>query len=109
MGKYQGFPGKMPNMMNLMKQAEKVKQDLEKKQEEAKQMEFSATSGGGAVKVKVSGSRQLKEISISEEIVDKEEVEMLQDLILVAVNDALKKANDYLEEGLDSLNLNGLM
>lgn len=109
MSKHGGFKGGMPNIANLMKQAEKLQQDLAKKQQEAKELEFVATSGGGAVTVKVNGEKSVKEILIAKEVIDAEEIEMLQDLILVAVNEALKKAGDHMEEGIGALNLNGLM
>lgn len=107
MGKFGGFQGGMPNMANLMKQAQKMQQDLQKKQEEAANMEFKAVSGGGAVTVVATGDRVIKEIIIKEDVIDKDDIDMLQDLILVAVNDCLTQIANYLEDGLGSLN--GLM
>ena len=109
MGKFGGFPGGMGNMQNLMRQAQKMQADLQKKQEEAANTEFEATAGGGAISVKVSGDKQVKEIKLQKDIVDPDDVEMLQDLVLTAVNEALRKADDMMQEGLGGLNIPGLM
>ena len=90
-----GYRGGMPgNQMNMMKQAQKMQQDLLKMQQEMEASEFEFTSGGGAVKAVVSGGREFKSIVIDPEAVDPEDVEMLQDLVLAAVNGALKAADD---------------
>lgn len=91
-----GFPGGFGgmNMGNLMKQAEKMQKDMMKMQEELEEKTVEATSGGGAVTVVVSGKKDLKEIKIKPEVVDPEDVEMLQDLIIAAVNEALRKAEE---------------
>lgn len=109
MGKFGGFPGGMGNMQNLMKQAQKMQKDLEQKQIEAANTEFDITVGGGAVTVKATGAKEIKEIIIKKEVVDPDDVEMLQDLILTAVNQALKKADDIMQEGMGSFNIPGLM
>ena len=89
MAKRGGFPGGgMPgNMANLMKQAQKMQRQMEEK-------EFTATAGGGAVEATVSGTRQLLKLSLNEEVVDPEDVEMLEDLIVAAVNEALGKVDE---------------
>lgn len=92
MGKFGGFGGM--NINNLMKQAQKMQEDMLKTQEDLKTKEYEATSGGGAVKVVVTGDRKIKEIVISPDVVDKDDVEMLQDLIIAAVNEALRKAEE---------------
>ena len=97
MAKRGGFPamggfGGM-NLNNLMKEAKKMQQDIEKSQEELSQKEFDATVGGGAVYVKVTGDKQIKEITIAKDAVDPDDIEMLQDLILTCVNEALKKVD----------------
>ena len=89
MAKRGGFPnmggfGGM-NINQLMKEAKKMQSDMEKSQEELAAKEFEATAGGGAVAVKVSGDKVLKEITIKKEVVDPDDVEMLQDLILTSV------------------------
>ena len=111
MGKFGGFPGGggMGNMQNLMRQAQKMQKDLEKKQEEAANTEFEVSVGGGTVIVKATGAKEIKEIIIKKEVVDPEDVEMLQDLVLTAVNEALHKADDIMGEGLGAFNIPGLM
>jgi len=90
-----GFPGLGGgNMGNLMKQAQKMQTDMAKLQEELQQKTVEATAGGGAITVIVTGKKELKEIIIKPEVVDPEDVEMLQDLILAAVNEALRKADE---------------
>lgn len=109
MGKYGGFPGGMGNMQNIMRQAQKMQAELQKKQEEAANTEFEVSAGGGAVVVKATGAKEIKEIVIKKEVVDPEDTEMLQDLILTAVNEALRKADDMMNEGLSGFNIPGLM
>jgi len=110
MGKFGGFPGGgMGNMQNLMRQAQKMQAELQKKQEEAASTEFEVSAGGGAVTVKATGAKEIREIIIKKEVVDPDDVEMLQDLILTAVNEALRKADDMMNEGLGGLNIPGLM
>ena len=86
--------GGMPNMNQLMKQAQKMQSDMQKAQEELAAKEYEASSGGGAVCVKVSGQKQILSISLKEEVVDSDDIEMLEDLIVAAVNEALKTAED---------------
>jgi len=109
MAKFGGFPGGMGNMQNLMRQAQKMQADLQKKQEEAANTEFEVSAGGGAVTVKATGAKEIKEILIKKEVVDPDDVEMLQDLVLTAVNEALRKADDMMQDGLGGLNIPGLM
>ena len=85
-----GFPGG-GNMNNLMKQAQKMQKQMEQAQADLEERDFTATAGGGAVSIVVSGKRELKSIEIDREVVDPEDVEMLQDLILAAVNEGLKQ------------------
>ena len=87
-----GFGG--ANMGNLMKQAQKMQRDMERVQEELAQRTVEATVGGGAVKVVATCDRQIKELVISPEAVDPDDVEMLQDLITAAVNEALRQAEE---------------
>ena len=99
-----GFRGGMPgNQMNMMKQAQKMQQDFMKMQQELESTEFEFTAGGGAVKAVIVGTRQFNRIEINPEVVDPEDVEMLQDLILTAVNGALKKADDRTSEAMAKL------
>lgn len=108
MGKFGGFGGGMPNMQNLMKQAQKMQQDMQRKQEEVATKEVETSAGGGAVIVKATGDKVIKEIIIKKEVVDKDDVEMLQDLILTAVNEALNKADSMMKNELGGLNIPGM-
>nr|WP_300818977.1 YbaB/EbfC family nucleoid-associated protein [uncultured Acetatifactor sp.] len=100
MAKRGGFPGGgMPgNMNNLMKQAQRMQRQMEEGQKELETKEFVAAAGGGAVKATVSGKKELLKIVLNEEVVDSEDVEMLQDLIVAAVNEALRKAEEASNE-----------
>ena len=114
MSKRGGFPGMGGgfggmNINQLMKEAKKMQADMEKSQEELQIREFESTAGGGAVTVKVAGTKQIKELKISKDVVDPDDVEMLQDLVLTAVNEALRKADDMMQEGLEGFNIPGLM
>ncbi len=83
-----GMPGGMPgNMNNLMKQAQRMQRQMEESQKELEEKEYEASVGGGAVKVKMSGKRELLSVELSEEVVDPDDIEMLQDLIVAAVNE----------------------
>ncbi len=99
-----GFRGGLPgNQANMMRQAQKMQQEFMKMQQELESTDFEFTSGGGAVKAVVSGTREFKEIIIDPEAVDPEDVEMLQDLVLAAVNGALKAADDKTSESMSKL------
>jgi len=114
MSKKGGFPGGMGgfggmNINKLMKEAKKMQADIEKSQEELESKEFEASSGGGAITVKVTGAKQIKEINIKKEIVDPEDVEMLQDLIITCVNEALRKVDSAQASQMGKYNIPGLM
>ena len=95
MAKRGGFPGGMPgNMANLMKQAQRMQRQMEESQKELETKEFTATAGGGAVEVTVSGKKEVLKVKLSDEVVDPEDIEMLQDLIVAATNEALRKADE---------------
>ena len=109
-----GFPGGMGgfggmNINSLMKEAKKMQADMEKSQEELAGKEFEATAGGGAISAKVSGQKVLKEIKIQKDVVDPDDVEMLEDLILTCVNEALRKVDDAQAAQLGKFNLPGFM
>jgi len=91
-----GFPGfgGGGNINNLMKQAQKMQKDMEKLQAELQEKEVEATAGGGAIKVVATGKKEIKEIIINRDVVDPDDIEMLQDLVLAAVNEALRKADE---------------
>ena len=114
MAKRGGFPGGMGgfggmNINSLMKEAKKMQASMEKSQEELAQKEFDATAGGGAISVKVSGDKPLKEIKIQKDVVDPDDVEMLEDLILTCVNEALRKVDSAQAAELGKFNIPGLM
>lgn len=95
MAKRGGFPGGMPgNMANLMKQAQKMQRQMEEQQKELESKEFTATAGGGAVEVAVSGKREVLRVKLAEEVVDPDDIEMLEDLIVAAANEALRKVEE---------------
>ena len=104
MAKHGGFPmGGMGNMQQLMKQAQKMQENMQRKQEELNAREFSAASGGGMVKVTVNGAREVLSVQIDPQCVDPDDVEMLQDLVLSAVNGALKEASSTMEQEMGKL------
>lgn len=114
MAKRGGFPGGMGgfggmNLNQLMKEAKKMQADMEKSQAELGQREFEATVGGGAVTVKVSGNKEIKEIIIKKEVVDSDDVEMLQDLIITCTNEALRKVDSAQAASLGKYNIPGIM
>jgi len=94
-----GFPGMGggANMQQLMQRAQRMQQEVQRAQEELAQREFSATVGGGMVKATVLGGKELVSISISPDCVDPGDVETLQDLVLSAVNEALRSANETID------------
>ena len=114
MGKRGGFPGGMGgfggmNLNNLMKEAKKMQADLERNQSELVEKEFDASAGGGAVTVKVSGAKMIKELIIKPEVLDPDDVEMLQDLIITCVNEAMRKVDDAQAASMGKYNIPGLM
>ena len=95
MAKRGGFPGGMPgNMNNLMKQAQKMQRQME---------EVTASSGGGVVEVTVSGKKEFTKIKIDPEAVDPDDVEMLEDLIMAACNEALRQMEEYSQQSMSKI------
>ena len=104
MAKRGGFPGGMPaNMNNLMKQAQKMQRQMEENQKALEEKEFTATAGGGAVEVTISGKKEVTKVKISEDAVDPDDVEMLEDLIMAATNEALRKVEDEAAKAMGKL------
>ena len=104
MAKRGGFPGGMPgNMNNLMKQAQKMQKQMEENQKALEEKEFTATAGGGAVEVTVSGKREIVKVKLSEEAVDPDDVEMLEDMIVAATNEALRQAEEAAASAMSAL------
>ena len=111
MAKRGGFPGGMPgNMNNLMKQAQRMQRQMEEKQQELEEKEFTATAGGGAVTVTVSGKKEVTAVKLDPEAVDPDDIEMLEDLIKAAYNDACAKAEELSQDKLGGFgSFGGLM
>lgn len=92
---YGGFGGGMPgNMNNLMKQAQKMQKQMEEAQKTLEETTVTATAGGGVVSVKATGKKEILEVKIDPEAVDPDDVEMLEDMVMAAVNEALRKADE---------------
>ena len=99
-----GMPGGMPgNMNNLMKQAQRMQRQMEESQKELEEKEYEASVGGGAVKVKMSGKRELLSVELSEEVVDPDDIEMLQDLIVAAINEVNSQIDSDNKQSMDAL------
>ncbi|MDD3415354.1 MAG: YbaB/EbfC family nucleoid-associated protein [Lachnospiraceae bacterium] len=105
MAKRGGFPGGgMPgNMNNLMKQAQKMQKQMEESQKDLETKEFTASAGGGAVQVTVSGKKEITKVKLSQEVVDPDDVEMLEDLIMAAANEALRQMEEETAQAMSKL------
>ncbi len=108
---------RIPNQNNMsrndmMAKIQKMQEDMANKQEEIENSEFSASAGGGAVEVKVSGKHEILSVSIKPEVVDPEDVEMLEDLLIASLNEAIRKATETMDREMNSftggLNIPGL-
>lgn len=95
-----GLPG---NMNNLMKQAQRMQRQMEETQKELEEKQWEASAGGGAVTVKVSGKKEVVSIKLSEEVVDPDDIEMLEDLIVAATNEALRKAEEESNQAMSAI------
>ncbi len=102
MAKKGGYPGGM-NMGNLMKQAQKMQQQMQDAQEELEASEITTTAGGGVVEVTVGGNKEIKNIKIDPDVVDPEDVETLEDLITAAVNEAIRKMEEQAQEEMSKI------
>ncbi len=99
-----GFPGGMPgNMNNLMKQAQKMQKQMEESTRELEEKEVTATAGGGAVEVTVSGKKEVVKVKLAEEVVDPDDIEMLEDLIVAATNEALRQVEDLSQQSMSKI------
>lgn len=107
-----GMGAGTPNLQQLARQAQKMQEDMDKANAELEEKEYSSTSGGGAVSVVVTGKLEVKSIDIKPEVVDPDDVEMLSDLVIAAVNQAIRLANDdknqRMEQISGGLNVPGL-
>ena len=100
----QGYGGGMPSNMNqIAKQAQKMQEDMERMQEELAAKEYTSSAGGNMVTVTVTGAMEVKSIEIKPEVVDPDDVEMLSDMVMAAVNEALRIANADKEQKLGSV------
>lgn len=93
--------GGNPNQGNMMKQIQKMQEDMEKIQAEVEATEYTSSVGGGAVEVTVNGSHEVLSIKMQPDVVDPEDIEMLEDLLISALNESIKKANDAMEQGME--------
>ncbi len=98
-----GNMGNAGNMQNMMKQMQKMQKQMEKAQEELGEKEFEATAGGGMVTVVMNGNKEVLRINLKPEVVDPDDIEMLQDLIVVATNDVIKKVEDTSNSAMGDL------
>lgn len=104
MAKRGGFPGGMPgNMNNIMKQAQKMQRQMEDATKELQEKEVTATAGGGVVEVTVSGKREVTKVKIDPEAVDPDDVEMLEDLIMAATNEALREIEEISTQSMSKI------
>ena len=104
MAKRGGFPGGMPgNMTNLMKQAQRMQRQMEETTKELESKEYTANAGGGAVSVTVSGKKEILSVKLSPEVVAPEDIEMLEDLIVAAANEALRQMEADSTEAMSRL------
>lgn len=107
MGKYKGFSGagmnQKSNMNSVIRQAQKMQEEMEKVQSELEDKTVEASVGGGVVTVVMNGKKEMESITIKPEAVDPDDIETLQDLVLSAVNEAVKKADDMMSEGMSEI------
>lgn len=110
------IPNQGMSQANMMKKIQQMQEDMNNLQAELEASEYSASAGGGAVEVVVTGSHQVHSIKLQPDVVDKEDIEMLEDLIIAATNEAMRKADETMEKemgkvtgGLGGLNIPGLM
>ncbi len=95
-----GVPG---NMTNLMKQAQRMQRQMEEASKELEEQEVTASAGGGAVEVTVSGKKEITKVTLSEEVVDPDDIEMLEDLIMAATNEALRQMEELSQESMSKI------
>lgn len=107
MGKYKGFSGsgmnQRQNMNSVIKQAQKMQEEMERVQKETEEEQVEATAGGGAVKVVVSGKKQIVSLKIDKDAVDPDDVETLEDMIMAAVNEGIGKADEMMSERMGAI------
>ncbi len=99
----QGMGGAPGNMQSMLKQAQKMQEDMAAKQEELEAAEYEISAGGGVVGVKINGKKEILSVKISPEVVDPDDVETLEDLIVAAVNEAIKKVESISSEEMQKI------
>lgn len=97
------MPGMPGNMNNMLKQVQKMQKEMEKTQSQLEEKEVEVTAGGGAITVKVNGKKELLDIQIKPEVVDPDDVEMLQDLIVAAINEAMREADEMVSKEMGKI------
>ena len=90
----QGFGGGPGNMNSMIRQAQKIQEEMQKKQAELEEQEYTVTAGGSAVTVVINGKKEIRSLTLQPEVVDPQDIEMLQDLVMAAVNEAIRKVED---------------
>lgn len=103
----EGYGGGANNMQSMIRKAQKMQEEMEQKQAELNEQEFTATSGGGAVTVVISGKKEIKSLKLKPEVVDPEDIEMLEDLIMAAVNESIRTVEEITSTAMDAIT-NGL-
>ena len=104
MAKRGGYPGGMPgNMNNLMIQAQKMQKQMEETQKQLQETDYEGTAGGGVVKVVINGNKVVKSVGLAEEVVDPDDIEMLEDLIVAATNEALRAMDEDAQNKMGKL------
>ena len=95
------IPNQGPSQANMMKQIQKMQEDMENIQKEVEATEYTSSVGGGAVEVTVNGAHEVTSIKMQPDVVDPEDIEMLEDLLISALNESIRKANDAMEKGME--------
>ena len=104
MAKHGGFQGGMPgNMNNLMKQAQRMQRQMEEMQKAMEEKEYTVSAGGGAVEVVITGGNEIKAVNLKPEIVDPDDIEMLQDLIVAAANEAMRQIEETSQQEMSKV------
>ena len=98
-----GMGGGPQNMQSMLKQAQKMQEEMEKTQAELEEKEYETQAGGGAVKVKINGKKEIVSLQISPDIVDPDDIETLSDVIVAAINDAIKKVETSNAEAMNKI------
>lgn len=99
----EGYGGGANNMQGMIRQAQKMQEDMEKRQAEINEQEFVTTSGGGAVSVTITGKKEIKDLKIKPEAVDTDDIEMLEDMVKAAINEAIRTVEEHTTKEMDSI------